>query len=184
MLAASAFTPDPITTTSPGHRRPPYWRAPEAVTTIPNVSDNDTQQTNNTAAEDTSLNPTPPPPSNFNPTVVDTSNTCNQDGPSIRQAVHLDGMVYVVFSRWTSACDTADIVIVRDDDWGTGPSPYQALKDSITHTVGQRVAIDTALFYLEKAADRIEDVTEHHHPVAAVERAHQDYLVKVADAAN
>jgi hypothetical protein len=36
---------------------------------------------------------------------------------------------------------------------------------------------------LEKAADRVEDVTEHHHPLAAVEKAHREYLLQLADAA-
>ena len=36
---------------------------------------------------------------------------------------------------------------------------------------------------LEKAADGVEDASEHHHPLAAVEGAHQAYLTKLAAAA-
>jgi hypothetical protein len=109
------------------------------------VDYNDVRLANNTATMDLSLNPVPPPPSNFNPTVVDTSNACGQDQPSVRPAVHLGGTVYVAFYRPTGGCGTADIIVVRDDNWGTGPGPFQILKDSITHTVGQRAAIGVAL---------------------------------------
>ena len=109
------------------------------------VDYNDLRAAKNTATMELSLNPLPPPPSGFNATVVDTTNTCNQDGPSVRPAVHLGGTVYVAFYRWTGTCSTADIVVVRDDNWGTGPSPFQALKDSITLTIGQRAAIGVTL---------------------------------------
>src|SRR5260370_14995795 len=76
----------------------------------------------------------------------DTTNKCNQDGPSVRPAVHQGGTVYVAFYRWTgSTCSTADIIVVRDDNWGTGPNPFQALQDSGTHTIGQRAAQGIAL---------------------------------------
>ena len=42
-----------------------------------------------------------------------------QDGPPIRPAVHLDGTVYGVYMAWRSAT-TMDIVVVRDDTWGSG----------------------------------------------------------------
>jgi hypothetical protein len=103
------------------------------------VDYNDNRLTKNTATMDMSLLPVPPPPSGFNPTVVDTKSTCSANGPSVRSAVHLDGTVYVAFYRFTGTCKTADIVVVRNDFWGFGP--FQALKDSITKTYGQRVAI-------------------------------------------
>jgi len=109
------------------------------------VDYNDTRLAGNTATMDLSLNPAPPPPSGFSPTVVDTSNTCTQDQPSVRPAVHLGGTVYVAFYRRTGTCGTADIVVVRDDNWGTGPNPFQALKDSITMTFGQRAATGVTL---------------------------------------
>jgi hypothetical protein len=109
------------------------------------VDYNDLRLASNTATMDLSLNPVPPPPSGFSPTVVDTTNTCSQDGPSVRPAVHLGGTVYVAFYRWSGTCGTADIVVVRDDNWGTAPSPFQALKDSITLKIGQRAAIGVPL---------------------------------------
>lgn len=109
------------------------------------VDYNDLRVANNTATMDLSPNPVPPPPSGFTATVADTTNTCNQDGPSVRPAVHLGGTVYVAFYRWTGGCGTADIIVVRDDNFGTGPSPFQALKDSMTLTIGQRAAIGVTL---------------------------------------
>lgn len=105
------------------------------------VDYNDIRLTKNTATMDLSLNTVPPPPSGFNAYVLDTTNTCSQDGPSVRPAVHQGGTIYVAFYRWTgSSCSTADIIVVRDDNWGTGPKPFQALQDSVTHTIGQRAA--------------------------------------------
>jgi hypothetical protein len=121
----------------------------EAATVQPNdhtyAGYNDIRLSNNTASTDLSLNPVPPPPSGFNATVVDTTNTCSQDAPSVRPAVHQSGTVYVTFYRWTGSCSTADIIVVRDDNWGTGPNPFQALQDSVTHTAGQRVATSITL---------------------------------------
>jgi hypothetical protein len=121
----------------------------EAGTVQPNdhayVDYNDIRLTNNTATMNRSLNPVPPPPSGFNATVIDTTNTCSQDAPSVRPAVHQSGIVYATFYRWTGSCSTADIIVVRDDNWGTGPNAFQALQDSVTHTIGQRVAIGITL---------------------------------------
>ncbi|HXU31307.1 MAG TPA: hypothetical protein VN851_12075 [Thermoanaerobaculia bacterium] len=51
---------------------------------------------------------------------LETRNTCGQDGPQIRPAIHSDNTVYGVFYRWRApTCvspRTADIVVVRDDN--------------------------------------------------------------------
>ncbi|MGA7304077.1 MAG: hypothetical protein WBW88_04355 [Rhodothermales bacterium] len=59
-----------------------------------------------------------------------------QDGPPIRPAIHPDGTVYAVYNQWTSAVGTssvatitANVVVVRDDDWGQGATPYSDLTD-------------------------------------------------------
>ncbi len=95
--------------------------------------------TGQTASIDQSLNAggaTPPPPSNFGRIVIEARNTgagsAGQDGPPIRPAVHDDGTVYAVFYRWTAVNVmltnfTTDVVVVRDDDWGTGAAPFTAL---------------------------------------------------------
>lgn len=107
------------------------------------VGNNNTQLATNTASVDLSLNPVPPAPSGFSADVIDASATCGQDGPSVRTAIHMSGTVYIGFYRWTASCGgapgTADVVVVRDDNWGTGPNAFQALHDLGNASIGQRV---------------------------------------------
>src|SRR5262249_43682238 len=74
--------------------------------------------------------------------------TCSQDGPPIRPAVHPTGVIYGAFYSWSAGCGggaiTADVVVVRDDNWGSGGSPYQALKDS-DMLAGKRVVTSISL---------------------------------------
>ncbi|HEX3557208.1 MAG TPA: hypothetical protein VIA62_28615 [Thermoanaerobaculia bacterium] len=82
------------------------------------------------------------PPANLTTQRIEVRTTCNQDGPSIRPAFHADGTVYAAFFRWSAGCaggnNTADIVVVRDNLWGTGAPPYQAITDG--GLAGVRVA--------------------------------------------
>lgn len=51
-----------------------------------------------------------------------------RDGHQCRPAVHPNGTVYVAFVRWNNgAATSADVVVVRDDNWGQGTPPFQAL---------------------------------------------------------
>jgi hypothetical protein len=73
------------------------------------------------------------PPANLTSQRIEARTTCGQDGPSIRPATHADGTVYAAFFRWSAGCaggnNTADVVVVRDNLWGTGAPPYQAITD-------------------------------------------------------
>jgi hypothetical protein len=91
------------------------------------VTNNNFQLVGDSASVDLSSNPVPPPPSGFNADVVDTGTTCGQDGPSVREAVNFNGTVYIAFYRWKGSCSTTDVVVVRDDNWGQGATPFQAL---------------------------------------------------------
>jgi hypothetical protein len=81
---------------------------------------------------------------------IEKRSTGGQDGAQIRPAVHADGTVYAAFYRWISSSGSfnantlvitnADIVVVRDDNWGTGSSPFTALTDSSDGLAGRRVA--------------------------------------------
>jgi hypothetical protein len=60
--------------------------------------------------------------------------TAGQDGPQVRTAVHSDGTVYALFAGWRSVdttvtplAFTTDVVVVRDDNWASGSSPFTAL---------------------------------------------------------
>jgi hypothetical protein len=69
--------------------------------------------------------------------------TAGQDGPQIRTAIHPDGTVYAVFYGWRAFDNsdrvTSDIVVVRDDNWGSGTNPFEELVDGGDNTVGVRV---------------------------------------------
>jgi hypothetical protein len=101
--------------------------------------------TGHTADLDQSLNAaTAPPPAGFAwpPTFLEGRTTCGQDGPSIRPALHASGTVYAAFFRWTQCTSvpfTSDVVVVRDDNWGAGATPYGALMDTDGNP-GKRVA--------------------------------------------
>ena len=75
--------------------------------------------------------------------------TAGQDGPQVRTAVHPDGTVYGTFYGWRSQSGdweantlsvTADVVVVRDDQWGSGNAAFSGLQDPTDGVVGQRVA--------------------------------------------
>jgi hypothetical protein len=65
------------------------------------------------------------------------------DGPPIRPAMHPDGTVYAVFDRWTTCTGTsavADVILVRDDNWGRGSPAYSAITDPSDSIAGVKVA--------------------------------------------
>ncbi len=92
------------------------------------VADNDlTASGGRTATMDHSANATPPVPSGFTNTVLETRATSGQDSPSVRPAVHPNGTVYVIYVAFRSGGN--EVVVARDDNWGTGGSPFRALID-------------------------------------------------------
>ncbi|HLX90969.1 MAG TPA: sialidase family protein [Puia sp.] len=65
-----------------------------------------------------------------------------QNGPQVRCAVHHEGRVYATFYSWKAfnfGAVTADLVIVRDDEWGNSPVPYSNLSDNGDGLAGQRI---------------------------------------------
>jgi hypothetical protein len=85
------------------------------------------------------------PPSGFATHQLERRPTGGQDGPPIRVALHAGGTVYAAFQRWVTISGSdvrMDVVITRDDDWGSGPDPFGALVDSADNVAGQRIATD------------------------------------------
>lgn len=84
----------------------------------------------------------------------------NQDGPQVRTAVHGDGTIYAVFNGVRGFTDnddgtgntTSDVVVVRDDDWAAGPSPFTALVDPGDGNAGLRVQTGVALLWNPQGA--------------------------------
>ncbi|MCP4451732.1 MAG: hypothetical protein GY809_09745, partial [Planctomycetes bacterium] len=65
-----------------------------------------------------------------------------QDGPPVRQAIHPDGTVYAVYIQRTATSGsvrTGNIVVVRDDNWGAGATPYRTLTDPSDSAAGRFV---------------------------------------------
>ena len=106
------------------------------------VSNNDLGVANSqTATIDISANGLLNPP-NFNVTRIEFRNPTGQDSPPIRTAVHADGTVYGIYFSRTSRTGInriGDVVVVRDDNWGTGTNPFQNLLDPNDNVAGIRV---------------------------------------------
>lgn len=69
--------------------------------------------------------------------VMEARNTACQDGYAEVPAAHKSGRVYGAFLHdWTG---TLRLVVVRDDNWGIGVSPYSALKDPSDTVAGRFV---------------------------------------------
>lgn len=74
---------------------------------------------------------------------IESRTTSGQDGPPVRPAIHSDGTVYAVYHAWrtfdsNTGNRTADIVVVRDDNWGNGAPSFGGLKDT-DNLSGKRV---------------------------------------------
>jgi len=68
------------------------------------------------------------------------------DGYEVRPTVHSDGTVYVAYKGWLSQAATtirADIVVERDDTWGS--AGFVALKDPSDNTPGRLVATNVRI---------------------------------------
>ena len=84
-----------------------------------------------TATVDRSTNArTAAAPAGFDNFVVEARTTNGQDRPSVRSAAHLSGVVYGLFARTTASSGsnrTCDVTVVRDDNFGSGATPFTAL---------------------------------------------------------
>jgi hypothetical protein len=81
-------------------------------------------------------------PAGFINFLIESRATNGQDLPPIRPAVHQDGTVYAIYYGWRSGGPpnlVSDVVVVRDDNWGTGPNPFTALTDPGDNAPGRRV---------------------------------------------
>jgi hypothetical protein len=104
------------------------------------VGENDFGATmGHTATIDLSLDAaTAPPPAGFGTHSVETRATFGQDGPPIRPCLHLDGTVYGLYLGWRSST-TMDVVVVRDNNWAAGGSPFTSLTDPSDGLAGRLV---------------------------------------------
>ena len=108
------------------------------------IGHNDFNTTPRTATVEQSLNAaTAPEPAGFGPiTIASRIPGGGQNAPSIRPTIHSSGMIYVGYFNWQTPVPdvVADVVVCRDDNWGQGKTPYQALIDPGDLLPGVRVA--------------------------------------------
>jgi len=112
------------------------------------VGSNNLITTPKTAHMDQSLNAaTAAPPAGFSAagiTIASRTPGAGQNAPSIRHAIHSKGRIYVSYFNWTAFNGTtqnvtSDVVVARDDNWGSGATPYTALTDAGDGKAGVRV---------------------------------------------
>lgn len=65
--------------------------------------------------------------------------------PGVRPSIHPSGVVYMAFYNTTAAGFVVDVVVARDDNWGTGATPFRNLLDSTDTLPGQRVVTGRTL---------------------------------------
>jgi hypothetical protein len=119
------------------------------------VPSNDFSAVPRTASVDQSLDAaTGAAPAGFGPPArLDPRATSGQDGPSVRVAVHPQGRIYGAYFGWrvrTGSIRTSDIVVVRDDAWGTGPAPYGAITDPSDGLAGVLVATGVSIPWMAR----------------------------------
>src|SRR5215208_1935576 len=107
------------------------------------VGNNDLSVDSRTAAIDLSLDAASANPA-FDTARIERRATSGQDGPQVRPTIHPDGTIYAAFYGWRSRnvitdLVTADVVVVRDDNWAAGPDPFTALVDGGDNVAGVRV---------------------------------------------
>ena len=82
-------------------------------------------------------------PAGFTNTVVETRATFQQDMPAVRYAVHDGGVIYGAFYRWTGTATPSavcDVIVVRDDAFAAGATPFADLDDPGDGVAGRIVA--------------------------------------------
>ena len=92
------------------------------------VGSNDHAPANVPATIDSSQDAGAPVPT-FSTLVLE-ARTVVRDGFQTRPAIHPDGTIYAAFYALIGGTTSTDVVVVRDDNWGNGVSPYQALIDT------------------------------------------------------
>jgi hypothetical protein len=87
----------------------------------------------------------------FKKTRIDSRTPFGVDAPSIRPTVHPNGTVYGAYLHRLDASGSVrhyDVVVVRDDKFGTSTSPFTALKDPGDNLPGRRIVTNRLVPWL------------------------------------
>ncbi len=85
---------------------------------------------------------TNPAPAGFTTARIEPRATNGQDMPAIRTTVNSDGNVYAIFYRWVNTGTPnarCDVIVARDNNFGTMATPFSALNDPGDGVRGIRV---------------------------------------------
>ncbi len=129
-VAGTALMPQLQTRNSPDQ---PYAYAatpPDGIDRM-YVGNNDLGILPRSAAVDLSLNASATTPT-LSTAVIERRTPTGQDGPPVRLAIHPEGTLYAIHVQRTATSGTlrtANIVVTRDDNWGTGTNPFSDLTD-------------------------------------------------------
>jgi hypothetical protein len=107
---------------------------------------NDFNSMPNTSTIDICLDASSRSPS-FRSIPIERRRNSGSNGPQVRPAIHSDGTVYAIYYGWRkfvrqddlNGIATADVVVVRDDKWGTGSNPFSNLLDASDNQMGKIV---------------------------------------------
>jgi hypothetical protein len=158
ILRTGSFTgPGPMTILEDRGNEDQPWVESITAESVPGkpdriyVGNNDFSTSPKTATIDLSQSAaTAPPPAGVAPHGICSRTPGSQNGPPTRPAAHQDGTVYAIYVDWQNPYFgngnyTCDVVVCRDDNWGQGATPFQALVDPIDHKGGYRVAASTTM---------------------------------------
>ena len=88
-------------------------------------------------------------------------------GPQVRTAAHSDGTVFAVYYGYRasevlggSIRVITDVVVVRDDAWAAGPTPFTALEDPNDGLAGVRVVTDAYFLPIHMRPHLVRNVSE------------------------
>jgi hypothetical protein len=106
------------------------------------VGNNDFSANPKSATVDQSLDAGIAVPS-FTQILIDADTPIVRDNYQVRPVAHADGHVYAAFYRRKGSIAggyNADVVVVRENDWGKSVPPFVSLVDTVTMVAGQNVA--------------------------------------------
>ncbi len=84
-----------------------------------------------------------PAPSGFVTNLFPNRATTTRVMPGVRPTIHNSGIVYIAFYNVTSA--GSDVIVARDDNWGSGATPFRNLNDLGDGLPGQKVVTGRTL---------------------------------------
>ena len=98
------------------------------------------------------------PTAHFESEGIDKRFSClsRRNESAVRTAIHSSGVVYAIFYKITQLdvstngmckTDRVDVVVVRDDNWGNGTTPFEALTDPVDLQIGSKVELNREVTY-------------------------------------